>query len=65
MSFIEKELIELDICKTILEKKSIGGGCINNASRYTTDKGNFFVKVIYIDYIRIHRASIYIFISKK
>lgn len=42
---ISSELKRLGICSTITNIKSLSGGCISQAACYSTDKGNFFVKV--------------------
>lgn len=42
---ITSELYKLELCTAIRDIKSLSGGSISNAARYTTDKGDYFVKV--------------------
>lgn len=43
--FITSELERLGLCKTVKNVKTLGGGCISQAACYTTDNGDYFVKV--------------------
>ena len=48
MSFSERitsELIQHNLCNAVYNTKNLTGGCISNASLYSTDKGDYFVKV--------------------
>lgn len=46
---IEAKLKELG-SSTIFKRGGVGGGCVNDAYEYDTDKGKFFVKVMIIIY---------------
>ncbi|KAG0765429.1 hypothetical protein G6F33_004724 [Rhizopus arrhizus] len=41
---IPEEIKKLGLCSTIHNIKSLGGGCISQASCYTTDRGDLFIK---------------------
>ncbi|KAI8056332.1 Fructosamine/Ketosamine-3-kinase [Gilbertella persicaria] len=42
--YISSELKRLDLCTTIKSIKTLSGGCISQASCYSTDKGDYFIK---------------------
>ena len=53
--FIASELERLGLCDSVKEVKTLAGGCISEAARYSTDKGDFFVKVS----IRLQAGIVY------
>lgn len=43
--FITSELERLNLCTSVKNVKTLGGGCISEAACYATDNGDYFVKV--------------------
>lgn len=42
---ISTQLCRLDLCTTVTHRKSLSGGSISHAACYSTDKGDYFIKV--------------------
>jgi hypothetical protein len=45
MDYISSKLQRLELFKTVHTIKPLSGGCISQAARFSTDTGDYFIKV--------------------